>query len=149
MIGVFAALAAFAIDQIIKAIVIANAATLSAGVPVFPGFNLVFYRNDGVTFGMLGGAPWWSLIALICIWLGVMLFRAENAVETLAYGAIIGGALGNVIDRVRYRAVTDFLDFYIGTTHWPAFNLADVFVVSGVGLLLAAPWISARRSIKS
>ena len=152
MIGVFAALAAFAIDQITKAIVVANAATLSAGISVFPGFNLVFYRNDGVTFGMLGGAPWRSLIALalaICVWLGVMLFRADNAVETLAYGAIIGGALGNVIDRVRYRAVTDFLDFYIGTTHWPAFNLADVFVVSGVGLLLAAPWISARRSIKS
>ena len=152
MIGVFAALAAFAIDQITKAIVVANAATLSAGISVFPGFNLVFYRNDGVTFGMLDGAPWWSLIALalaICVWLGVMLFRAENAVETLAYGAIIGGALGNVIDRVRHRAVTDFLDFYIGTTHWPAFNLADVFVVSGVGLLLAAAWISARRSIKS
>ena len=152
VIGVFAALAAFAIDQITKAIVVADAATLSAGISVFPGFNLVFYRNDGVTFGMLGGAPLWSLIALalaICVWLGVMLFRAENAVETLAYGAIIGGALGNVIDRVRYRAVTDFLDFYIGTTHWPAFNLADVFVVSGVGLLLAAPWISARRSIKS
>ena len=152
MIGVFAALAAFAIDQITKAIVVANAATLSAGISVFPGFNLVFYRNDGVTFGMLGGAPLWSLIALalaICVWLGVMLIRAENAVETLAYGAIIGGALGNVIDRVRYRAVTDFLDFYIGTTHWPAFNMADVFVVSGVGLLLAAPWISARRSIKS
>ena len=129
MIGVFAALAAFAIDQITKAIVVANAATLSAGISVFPGFNLVFYRNDGVTFGMLGGA--------------------ENAVETLAYGAIIGGALGNVIDRVRYRAVTDFLDFYIGTTHWPAFNLADVFVVSGVGLLLAAAWISARRSFRS
>ena len=152
VIGVFAALAAFAIDQITKAIVVANAATFSAGISVFPGFNLVFSRNDGVTFGMLGGAPWWSLIAFalaICVWLGVMLFRAENAVETLAYGAIIGGALGNVIDRVRYRAVTDFLDFYIGTTHWPAFNLADVFVVSGVGLLLAAPWISARRSIKS
>ncbi|EAP74992.1 MULTISPECIES: signal peptidase II [Roseovarius] len=152
MIGVFAALAAFAIDQITKAIVVANAVTLSAGISVFPGFNLVFYRNDGVTFGMLGGAPLWSLIALalaICVWLGVMLIRAENAVETLAYGAIIGGALGNVIDRVRYRAVTDFLDFYIGTTHWPAFNMADVFVVSGVGLLLAAPWISARRPIKS
>ena len=137
MIGVFAALTAFAIDQITKAIVVANAASLSAGISMFAGFNLVFYRNDGVTFGMLGGAPWWSLIALalaICIWLGVMLFRAENAVEALAYGAIIGGALGNVIDRVRYRAVTDFLDFYIGTTHWPAFNMADIFVMPSVGI---------------
>lgn len=152
MIGVFAALAAFAIDQITKAIVVANAAIFCAGISVFPGFNLVFSRNDGVTFGMLGGAPWWSFTALalaICVWLAVMLFRADNVVEALAYGAIIGGALGNVIDRVRYRAVTDFLDFYIGTTHWPAFNLADVFVVSGVGLLLAVPWISARCSIKS
>ena len=151
MIGIFAALAAFAIDQITKAIVVANAASLSGGIAVFPGFNLVFGRNDGVTFGLLGGAPWWSLSALalaICIWLAVMLLRAENAVETLAYGAIIGGALGNVIDRARYRAVTDFLDFYIGATHWPAFNMADVFVVSGVGLLLVAPWISARRPIK-
>lgn len=152
MIGVFAALAAFVVDQVTKAIVVANAASLSAGIPVFPGFNLVFYRNDGVTFGLLGGAPWWSLIALafaICIWLGVMLFRAESVVETLAYGTIIGGALGNVMDRVRYRAVTDFLDFYIGSTHWPAFNMADVFVVSGVGILLVAPWISAWRPIKS
>ena len=152
MIGVFAALAAFVVDQVTKAIVVANAASLSAGIPVFPGFNLVFYRNDGVTFGLLGGAPWWSLIALafaICIWLGVMLFRAESVVETLAYGTIIGGALGNVMDRVRYRAVTDFLDFYFGSTHWPAFNMADVFVVSGVGILLVAPWISAWRPIKS
>src|SRR6056297_765031 len=152
MIGIVAALAAFIVDQTTKAIVVANAASLSVGIAVFPGFNLVFYRNDGVTFGLLGGAPWWSLIALalaICIWLVVMLFRAENAVETLAYGAIIGGASRNVIDRVRYRAVTDFLDFYINSTHWPAFNMADVFVVSGVGLLLAAPWISARRPIKS
>ena len=152
VIGIFAALTAFVIDQITKAIVVANEASLSTGIAVFPGFNLVFYRNDGVTFGLLGGAPWWGLIALalaICGWLGVMLFRAENAVETLAYGAIIGGASGNVIDRVRYRSVTDFLDFYINSTHWPAFNMADVFVVSGVGLLLAAPWISARRPIKS
>ena len=151
-VGLLAALIAFLVDQATKAIVVSNATVLSSGVSVFPGFNLIYLRNDGVTFGLLGGAPWWSLIALalaICVWLGVMLFRAENAVETLAYGAIIGGALGNVIDRVRYRAVTDFLDFYIVTTHWPAFNMADIFVVSGVGLLLAAPWISVRRPIKS
>ena len=60
VIGIFAALAAFVIDQITKAIVVANAASLSTGIAVFPGFNLVFYRNDGVTFGLLGGAPWWS-----------------------------------------------------------------------------------------
>lgn len=144
MIAIPAAAVAFGTDQITKAIVVARAELLSAGVPVFPGFNLIFHRNDGVTFGLLGGAPWWGLVILalgICAWLAVMTLRSSNPIEVLAYGAIIGGALGNVVDRVRFRAVTDFLDFYIGATHWPAFNMADVFVVCGVGLLLVAPMI--------
>lgn len=145
--GFIAAGTAFLVDQVTKAIVVANAADLSAGIPVFPGFNLIYLRNDGVTFGLLGGAPWWSLTALalvICGWLTVMWVRTANPVEAIAYGAIIGGALGNVLDRIRFRSVTDFLDFYVGSTHWPAFNMADVFVVSGVGLLLIAPWLSAK-----
>jgi signal peptidase II len=73
-----------------------------------------------------------------------MLLRTDNRAEAIAYGAIIGGALGNVLDRIRFRGVTDFLDFYVGSTHWPAFNMADVFVVGGVGLLLIAPWLSAK-----
>jgi signal peptidase II len=117
------------------------------GPPVVPGFNLIYLRNDGVTFGLLGGAPWWSLVVLalgICVWLAVMLVRTSSRIEAVAYGAIIGGALGNVLDRVRFRSVTDFLDFYIGTAHWPAFNMADVFVVGGVGLLFFGPWVAAR-----
>ena len=131
-------------------IVVANAAVLSSGMPVLPGFNLIYLRNDGVTFGLLGGAPWWSLVVLaltICIWLSVMLVLTTSRVEALAYGAIIGGALGNVADRLRYRAVTDFLDLYIGSAHWPAFNMADVFVVGGVGLLLIAPWVGVRLQV--
>ncbi len=147
VIGLTVALTALLVDQGTKAIVVANAAVLGSGVPVVPGFNLIYLRNDGVTFGLLGGAPWWSLVVLalaICVWLAVMLTRTACRVETLAYGAIIGGALGNVMDRVRSRAVTDFLDFHIGSAHWPAFNMADVFVVGGVGLLLVAPWLGAR-----
>ena len=147
VIGMLAAVAAFAIDQVTKAIVVTNASVLSAGVPVFPGFNLVFYRNDGVTFGLLGGAPWWSLVVLalaVCAWLVTMMLRTRDGIEAVAYGAIIGGALGNVLDRLRFRAVTDFLDFYAGAAHWPAFNMADVFVVGGVGLLLIAPMITRR-----
>lgn len=146
-LGLIAAVIAFSVDQITKAIVVANAPLFSTGVPVMPGFNLVYLRNDGVTFGLLGGAPWWTLVALalaICIWMAVMLARTACRIEAIAYGAIIGGALGNVLDRVRYRAVTDFLDFYIGSAHWPAFNMADVFVVGGVGLLFLAPRLGAR-----
>ncbi|WP_067951966.1 signal peptidase II, partial [Sulfitobacter sp. HI0129] len=85
----------------------------------------------------------------ICVWLAAMLIRSSSRVEAIAYGAIIGGALGNILDRLRYRAVTDFLDFYIGTAHWPAFNMADVFVVGGVMLLLIAPWVGARLQTDS
>lgn len=146
--GVIATGTAFLVDQVTKAVVVANAAALSSGLPLFPGFNLIYLRNDGVTFGMLGGAPWWSLVVLalaICVWLAVMLVRTARRVEAIAYGAIIGGALGNVLDRLRFRGVTDFLDFYVGSAHWPAFNMADVFVVGGVGLLLIAPWLSGKR----
>ena len=88
---------------------------------------------------MFGGAPWWvlALLALaIVAALSVWLWRAQNRLVAAALGLLIGGALGNVLDRLRHGAVTDFLDFYLGAYHWPAFNLADVAVVSGVALLL-------------
>lgn len=64
--------------------------------------------------------------------------RAET--EAAAYRAIVGGALGNILDRLRFGGVTDFLDFYVGADHWPAFNMADVFVVSGAALLILDGW---------
>ncbi len=150
LFGAFAALTAVTADQVTKALAVKNADTLRGELPVFPGLNLVFGRNDGVTFGLLGAVPWWGLALLalaICVWLAIMLVRTESRLEAVAFGSILGGALGNIVDRVRYRAVTDFLDFYIGETHWPAFNLADAFIVCGVVLMLLAPWISAQRSI--
>ena len=147
-IGGLAALVAFVVDQVTKAIVVSNASVLNAGVSVVPGFDLTFHRNDGVTFGLLGGAPWWCLVVLalaICAWLAAMMLRTRNGIEAIAYGSILGGAHGNVVDRLRFRAVTDFLDFYVGSVHWPAFNMADVFVVGGVGLLLVAPMFKRRH----
>ena len=139
---------AFAVDQATKAVVNANSEALAGGVPVFPGFNLVFLRNDGVTFGLFGGVPWWALAALafaIVVWLAVLMARATDRLEALAYGLVVGGALGNVADRLRFGAVTDFLDFYIRGWHWPAFNFSDVAVVGGVLLLLLQPAWEARR----
>lgn len=147
VIGMLAISIAFTIDQVTKALVVTNSNILSAGVPLFPGFNLTFHRNDGVTFGLLGGASSWSLVLLaliVCAWLAIMMFQSQCGIEMIAYGVIIGGALGNVVDRLRFQAVTDFLDFYVGSVHWPTFNMADVFVVGGVGLLLAAPMSQKR-----
>ena len=138
-IGICTAVAALAADQASKAFVLANAEALATGVAVFPGFNLIFHRNYGVTFGFFQNVPWWLLALVattIVLFLAVSLIRATRAAEAVAYGMVIGGALGNVVDRFRFGGVTDFLDFYLGTAHWPAFNLADVLVVCGVGILL-------------
>jgi len=146
-IGLFAAIVALAVDQLSKVLVVVSAGKLSAGVPVFPGFNLVFLRNDGVSFGMFGGTAPWLLVALalsICCWLMAVMLRTRNRIEAAGCGLVLGGALGNVIDRLRHGAVTDFLDFYVSTWHWPAFNLADTFIFCGVAALLLAGPLEAR-----
>ena len=96
---------------------------------------------------MLGGiVPWWGLIALagvIVAWLLIWLWRAPDRLTAAALGLIIGGALGNVLDRLRYQAVPDFLDFHYRTYHWPSFNLADVAIFCGAALLF---WDSFRSA---
>lgn len=146
-VGLCAATVALAIDQLSKLLVLASADKLSLGVPVFPGFNLVYLRNDGVSFGMFGGSAPWLLVALallICCWLMAVMLRTRNRIEAAGYGLVIGGALGNVVDRLRHGAVTDFLDFYVGAWHWPAFNLADTFIFCGVAALLIVGPLNAR-----
>jgi signal peptidase II len=113
-------------------------------IEVIPGFfNLVMVWNRGISFGMLGGAgalPPWVLSAIavaICIVLFLWLRAARSRWTAWAIGLVIGGAIGNVIDRARWGAVFDFADFYIGRWHWPAFNVADAAIVVGVLALLA------------
>tara|TARA_R110000868_G_scaffold99983_5_gene274884 strand:- start:2754 stop:3230 length:477 start_codon:yes stop_codon:yes gene_type:complete len=147
-IGAGCILAAFFIDQTTKAAAITYSIALADGIPIMPGFNLIFLRNDGVSFGMLGGVPWWVLSGLalgITVWLAVLLVRTGSHLDAAAYGLVIGGALGNTADRLRFGAVTDFLDFYVGDWHWPAFNLADVAIVSGVALLLLSELLRGVR----
>ncbi|CAM4045747.1 signal peptidase II [Palleronia rufa] len=136
------AVAAFGLDQATKALAIANADLLSGGLAVFPGFNLVLHRNSGVSFGMFGDLPPLALVGLalaIVAWVAVLAFRSGRRSDAAGYGLIMGGALGNVADRLRLGGVTDFLDFYIGTTHWPAFNLADTAIFCGAVILLFWP----------
>jgi signal peptidase II len=105
-------------------------------------FNIFLIRNYGVSFGMFnngGGvnAIAFSLLAAVIVGaLLVWLWRAADGVIVLAIGLIVGGAVGNVIDRLRLGSVVDFLDFHIGEWHWPAFNLADSAICVGVGLML-------------
>ena len=106
-LGIVGVVGALALDQASKMAVVANASKLSLGLPVLPGFNLVYHRNDGVTFGLLNGAPWWGLVLLatvVCLWLIVLMLRTKEEGEAVAYGLIIGGALGNVSDCLLYTS---------------------------------------------
>ena len=146
ILGGLCAIVALAIDQSTKALVL-NRPELERGVEILPFLNRVRVLNDGVSFGMLGGiVPWWGLIVLataIMAWLLAWLWRAPDRLTSAALGMIIGGALGNVFDRLRYQAITDFLDFHFGSYHWPSFNLADVAIFCGVALLV---WDGFRAS---
>jgi signal peptidase II len=115
---------------------------------VIPGlFNLVHVTNTGAAFGLLAGehALWRQVffigVALVALGAIILVYRqakTKGLVFTLAVGLIAGGALGNLIDRIRFGAVVDFLDFYIKNYHWPAFNVADSAITVGVGLFLVA-----------
>jgi len=101
-------------------------------------FNVVFTWNPGTAFSLFPSASSLVLIFLtgaIIGYLSYLLFaRIKGGIERAAMTLIVGGAVGNLIDRIRFGAVVDFLDWHIGTLHWPAFNLADASICLGVGL---------------
>lgn len=138
--------------QLTQQALFATIAGTKAPVVVTPFFNLVTVWNPGISFGMLQDIPngQWILSAaamLIVAWLFVWLRKVEHHSTALALGLIIGGAIGNIIDRIRFSAVFDYLDFHAFGYHWPAFNLSDSFIFIGVGLLLFSTTQEAKMSI--
>ncbi len=138
------ALAVLVVDQVTKAIV-EHAMVLHETIPLLPVFALTYVRNTGAAFGVLGAAPasirlpLFLLVTVAAAWALIsMLRRAQPGQRTLvaALGAILGGAAGNFICRVRYGEVIDFLDAHWGDLHWPAFNVADAAITVGVLVVL-------------
>ena len=119
-------------------------------IKVFNGFNIVLVYNKGVSFGILNNNNkstkyiLTSFIIMITVFIGYLIVKSKNLWETITYSLIFTGAIGNIIDRFRYGAVVDFLDFYIKDYHWPAFNIADSLVVIGVILVLIVDFISKK-----
>jgi signal peptidase II len=113
-----------------------------APVEVTSFFKLVMVWNYGISFGMLAMPDSWMpmLLIALAVVISALLWRlahkTDDRAEALAYMVIIGGALGNAIDRVRYGAVADFFYFHIGTLGWPAFNIADASIFCGVAAIL-------------
>ena len=118
------------------------------------GFDLTMVWNRGVTFGMLAGdAPWTQAVLgaaalLIAAFLLRWMARAENRTTAMALGAVVGGAVGNVIDRLRFGAVVDFADAHAWGWHWYVFNVADAAIVLGVVALVADALFRPSASVK-
>ena len=141
-LGLFVAVLAIGLDQVTKWWILASVMDPPRVINVTPFFNLVLVWNRGISFGMFSNesmAGVWVLSLLALIIVGFLLNwlrKAESTRVAVSLGLIIGGALGNVIDRVVHSAVLDFLDFYIGSVRWPAFNAADSFITVGAILLI-------------
>jgi signal peptidase II len=137
------ALMAVLMDQLTKG-VITSTFELTEQVPVSAFFNLVYVLNPGAAFSFLAEAGGWQryffivLALAVSAWLVLMLRTQRPRNEALGLSLVLGGAVGNVLDRIATGKVVDFLDFYWNGVHWPAFNLADVFINAGAALLLVA-----------
>jgi signal peptidase II len=139
--GLLLAFAVLALDQATKLVALIWLAPV-APVEVTGFLNLVLVWNPGVSFGMLKGlgeaGPWLlgGFAVLVCIGLLIWLAREPRPLTRAALALVLGGAVGNIIDRARFGAVVDFLDFHAMGYHWPAFNVADSAIVVGAGLLV-------------
>jgi len=140
--GILILVAVLALDQWSKFAVTAAAGVGDVPREIFPIFNLVMVRNHGISFGFLahGQAGMATLLTALTSVVALLLFLwlmvTSEWSTAVALGFVIGGALGNIFDRMRYEAVTDFLDFHLGMHHWPAFNLADSAIFIGVVILV-------------
>jgi signal peptidase II len=132
-------------DQLTKLWIMASLPLFGKRIIVPGVFNLVHVTNTGAAFGLLSGVhTWWrqvffivaALVALLVIFVAYRQSKGKTLIFITAVGLIAGGALGNLIDRIRFGAVVDFLDFSVKSYHWPAFNVADSAISVGVGLFL-------------
>ncbi|MBK9395381.1 MAG: lipoprotein signal peptidase [Uliginosibacterium sp.] len=137
-------------DQLSKALV-ASSLMLGERIPLTNFFNLVYVLNPGAAFSFLADAGGWQRYAFsvlgiaVSVWMTREILQGKaRRMECLAYAMIIGGALGNVVDRVLRGAVTDFLDFHWQGMHWPAFNFADIAINIGVLAMLLSIWGQSR-----
>ncbi len=139
------------LDQLTK-IAVVGAFQLGETLPITSFFNLVRVHNPGAAFSFLadaGGWQRWFFTGLGVLAAGVMVYllrmHAGQTLFCLALSLLLGGAVGNVIDRLLYSYVIDFLDFYYDTWHFPAFNVADSAITVGAGLLILDELLRVRR----
>ena len=151
-LGLIVALASILFDQASKWWILVEVMDPPKVIPVTSLLNFVLTWNRGISFGLFNnegnfGAWFFSILAIIIV--GILLIwlrKAETKVQSISLGFIIGGAIGNVIDRVNHLAVLDFIDFHLGGSHWPAFNAADSFITLGAAVLIVDSLFSVQKN---
>ncbi len=127
-------------------------------IHVIPGlFQIVHTRNTGIAFGMFQsdegrGSPLLLVFSLLVmafiawmLWSSIKPGSADHWTNRYGLGLVLGGAVGNLHDRLRWGSVTDFLDFYLGSSHFPVFNVADSAITVGAGLLILGIWLGQSK----
>lgn len=148
-------LGAFVADLASKWLIVTVVMLPPRDIEITPFFNLTLGFNTGVSFGMLGDVfqerpgVLAGLTMLVAAALLVWAFRTGSRLEAFALALIAGGATGNVADRARHGAVTDFLDFHLAGWHWPAFNMADVAITLGAAILVCSAIWPARPATEA
>lgn len=145
LILAFLTVSTVVLDQVSK-VQIMQTMRLHESIPIFPDFfSLTYIRNPGAAFGLLASSgqafrlAFFGVTSVFALGLLGMIFfrlRQDDWVGQLSIAAILGGAIGNLLDRVRFGEVVDFLDFSINGYHWPAFNVADAAISVGVFFLI-------------
>jgi signal peptidase II len=143
-LALVAAVTILVLDQVTKAIV-SHSMTLYQSIPLLPFFSLTYVRNTGAAFGLLGDLspavrlPLFGLVTIGAVFALVSYLRdlrPDESLIAIALGGILGGAAGNLVDRVRFHEVVDFLHLHYGGFDWPMFNVADSAITVGVALVL-------------
>lgn len=151
ILGLSVALVVLLADQLSKYYILNYTLSDTLAIPVTSFFNIVRAWNTGISFSMFSNGGFWGTVALCVVALVIVaaliwwLKDEKHKLSQVALGMIIGGALGNIIDRIRLGAVFDFLDVYWADYHWPAFNVADSFISLGAIILIVFSIINAGK----
>lgn len=131
-------LSAVALDQVTKYLILKNLSVYDSR-EIFPFLHIVHVKNTGAAFGMFQtlGSTFFIILSAVAI-LFIIYLLAQRTYNTFGLSLILGGALGNLIDRICYGKVVDFIDFSVGSFHWPAFNVADSALTIGITIIIAA-----------
>ncbi len=139
----------FAVDQWTKQLAIDGLSNPHRVIEVTPFMNFLLEWNSGVSFGLFQGqAPWVMILATAAITVGflIWMWRTRDRLLGIALALVVGGAVGNLVDRLRHGAVTDFIDMHVAGYHWPVFNIADSAITIGAVLLLIDSLFGGKKS---